>query len=307
MRTAFIETLLKEAKTNPDIWLICGDLGFSVLEPFEKNFPSRFLNAGIAEQNMAGVAAGIASMNKTVLTYSIANFPTVRSLEQIRNDICYHNLNVKIVAVGSGFSYGALGYSHYGLEDIAIMKSLPNMTVLSPSDPYETIAAVEYMLKHTGPVYLRLGKSNESSFHNSPVTLSNKPEMIELTSGTDIAIIATGSIMALALDIAKDLKQQHNITSSVASSLFISPFDSDYIKLQSKQKRLIVSIEEHGKGGLFSSISEILSTTQNRSCNFMPFYITSCPTKAGSQEYLRHKAGLSKEIILPAILKELNA
>ena len=137
MRNKFIDTLCKIAQKDNSIWLLCGDLGYSVLEPFEKSFPDRFINVGIAEQNMIGIAAGIASCGQRVFCYSIANFPTMRCLEQIRNDICYHNCDVTIVSVGAGFAYGNAGYSHYGLEDLSVLSVLPNMRVYTPADSYE--------------------------------------------------------------------------------------------------------------------------------------------------------------------------
>ncbi len=125
MRTAFIEELIALAERDDRIWLVCGDLGYSVLDAFSNRFPDRYLNAGVAEQNMTGIAAGLALTGKVVFTYSIANFPIMRCLEQIRNDVCYHKLNVKIVAVGGGLAYGSHGYTHHGVEDLAIMSALP--------------------------------------------------------------------------------------------------------------------------------------------------------------------------------------
>lgn len=135
MRTAFINELIQQARAKPDIFLVVGDLGFSVVEPFAEEFPDRFLNAGVAEQNMTGLAAGLASEGYHAFTYSIANFPTFRCLEQIRNDVAYHRLPVTVVSVGAGFSYGNLGYSHHAVQDIGILRTLPEMTIMSPADP----------------------------------------------------------------------------------------------------------------------------------------------------------------------------
>ena len=166
MRTTFIETLCDLAERDERIWLITGDLGFSVLERFSERFPERYINAGVAEQNMTGIAAGLAHSGLVVFTYSIANFPVMRCLEQIRNDVCYHNMNVNVVAVGGGFSYGTAGYTHHGVEDIAVMRAMPNMTVVAPADPYETRKATESVAAHAGPCYLRLGKSREPDVHD---------------------------------------------------------------------------------------------------------------------------------------------
>ena len=171
MRTAFIEELTAQARLNPAIFLVVGDLGYSVIEPFAAEFPDRFLNAGVAEQNMAGLAAGLASEGFHVFTYSIANFPTLRCLEQIRNDICYHNLPVTSVAVGAGLAYGNLGYSHHAVQDIAIFRTLPNLRLLSPADPGEARGAVQWLSANPCPSYLRLGKAGEK--HLSPPTRSS--------------------------------------------------------------------------------------------------------------------------------------
>ena len=138
--------------------LLVGDLGFGVVEPFRQKFPKRFLNVGVAEQNLTGLAAGIALTGGIVFTYSIANFPVLRCLEHIRNDVCYHRANVKIVSIGGGYSYGALGMTHHATEDIAILRALPEMTVVAPGDPYEAGEATRAVAAHQGPCYLRLGR-----------------------------------------------------------------------------------------------------------------------------------------------------
>lgn len=166
MRDAFIAELLVLAEINPKIVLVVGDLGFGVVEPFAQKFPERFFNAGVAEQNMMGMCAGLASEGFHVFAYSIANFPTFRCAEQIRNDVDYHDLSVTIVAVGGGLAYGNLGYSHHALQDYALMRVMPNMLIAAPGDPYEVQACVRYLVEHPQPSYLRLGKSGEPSFHN---------------------------------------------------------------------------------------------------------------------------------------------
>src|ERR1700674_158007 len=169
MRAAFFRALMDVASNDQRITLIVGDLGFGVVEPFAKQFPAQFLNAGVAEQNMTGVAAGMALMGRVVFTYSIANFPTLRCLEQIRNDVCYHRANVKIVALGGGFAYGALGMTHHATEDLAILRALPEMTVIAPGDPIETVHATRAIASTPGPVYLRLGRAGEAAIHTGPL------------------------------------------------------------------------------------------------------------------------------------------
>ena len=158
MRDQFIKTLLGEVEKNPNIILITGDLGFGVLNEFIKKYPNNFINAGVAEQNMTGIAAGLALEGKKVFTYSIANFPTMRCFEQIRNDVCYHNLDVNIISIGGGFSYGSLGMSHHATEDIAVMRTLPNLDVLSPSGLWEVEQATKFLTRSNGPGFLRLDR-----------------------------------------------------------------------------------------------------------------------------------------------------
>jgi len=165
MRNTFIDELVELAENNSNIALVVGDLGFRVIEPFADRFPERFINAGVAEQNMMGLAAGMASEGCHVFTYSIANFPTFRCAEQIRNDIDYHNLPVTVVTVGGGVAYGSLGYTHHAVQDYALMRSFPNMLIASPGDPMEVRACMRYLVNNPQPSYLRLGKAGEPCFH----------------------------------------------------------------------------------------------------------------------------------------------
>jgi transketolase len=203
MRNAFIEELVIAARENPQIALIVGDLGYSVIEPFADEFPDRFINAGVAEQNMTGLAAGLASEGYHVFTYSIANFPTFRCAEQIRNDVDFHKLPVTIVSVGGGLTYGALGYSHHAVQDYALMRSFPNMLIAAPGDPMETRACMRYLIKHPQPSYLRLAKAGESSFHiNVPevepgVWLPVVTRRNQEKSGK--TLLSTGGALAIAM------------------------------------------------------------------------------------------------------------
>ena len=165
MRNAFIDELVGLAEVNENIVLVVGDLGFSVIEPFAKRFPKRFFNAGVAEQNMMGLSAGLASEGFHVFAYSIANFPTFRCAEQIRNDVDYHNLPVTVVAVGGGLAYGNLGYSHHAIQDYALIRTMPNMLIAAPGDPMEVRACMRYLVKNPQPSYLRLGKAGEPCIH----------------------------------------------------------------------------------------------------------------------------------------------
>lgn len=198
MRNAFIQELMTLAGQDKKLILMVGDLGFSVVEPFVASFPEQFINAGVAEQNMTGLAAGMASEGHHVLTYSIANFPTFRCAEQIRNDVDYSNLPVTVVAVGGGLSYGALGYSHHAVQDLALMRIMPNMTIAAPGDPMEVRAALRYFAANPGPSYLRLGKTGEKSYSASVPTLQ-PGRWVKQRPGSDsgarTAIITTGAMM----------------------------------------------------------------------------------------------------------------
>lgn len=165
MRNAFIDELLMQAEANENIALVVGDLGYGVVEPFATRFPKRFFNAGVAEQNMMGLCAGLASEGFHVFVYSIANFPIFRCAEQIRNDVDYHKLPVTVVAVGGGLAYGNLGYSHHAVQDYALMRAMPNMLIAAPGDPMEVRACMRYLIKHPQPSYLRLGKAGEPCIH----------------------------------------------------------------------------------------------------------------------------------------------
>jgi transketolase len=257
MRGAFIEALCTVAARSDRVWLVCGDLGFSVLEAFRQQFPNRFLNAGVAEQNMMGVAAGLAHAGKTVFVYSIANFPVVRCLEQIRNDVCYHKLDVKIVAVGGGLAYGSAGYSHHATEDLGILRTLPNISVVAPGDPVETRLTVEAMVAKPGPAYLRLGKAGEEVVHKKP------PELVlgratELVAGDDVTLISTGGILPEAVR-AHALLKERGFAARVLSMHTIRPIDVEAIVAAARQTRAILTIEEHGRGGLGAAVAEVLS------------------------------------------------
>lgn len=204
MRNAFIDELAALATVHDNIALVVGDLGYSVVEPFADQFPDRFINAGVAEQNMTGLAAGMASEGYHVFTYSIANFPTFRCAEQIRNDVDYHRLPVTVVAVGGGVAYGALGYSHHAVQDYALLRSFPNTLIAAPGDPMEVRACMRYLVSHPQPSYLRLGKAGEPCFHPEvprvePGRWLGVARADASAGGT--ALLSTGATLGFAMDI----------------------------------------------------------------------------------------------------------
>lgn len=194
-----MESLIKIARKDPRILLIVGDLGFSVVEKFEEEFPDRFINAGIAEQNMMGLAAGLASEGFMPFVYSIGNFPTFRCAEQIRNDVDYHELPVVVVAVGGGLAYGNLGYSHHAIQDFALMRSFPNMTIAAPGDPLEVHSVMDFLVAQGKPSYLRLAKAGEQVFHSEAPTVG-KGDWLHISGNPDSkkVILTTGANLTLA-------------------------------------------------------------------------------------------------------------
>ncbi len=296
MRTAFINTLCELAEQDERIWLLCGDLGYSVLEEFATRFPERYVNVGIAEQNMAGMAAGLAMSGKTVFIYSIANFPTFRCLEQIRNDICYHNANVKIVSVGSGYTYASQGYTHHGVEDIAVMRVLPNMTVIAPGDPVEAKLATKAISICDGPCYLRLGKAGEPIVHQTEPDFAIGKGLV-LKEGADATLISTGGTLKMALEVWEQLQSQGYLFRLISMPT-VSPADRALILDSARLTSKLITLEEHGIGGLGTIVAEILAES-GITTDFTALRLDRNPVKvAGSQAMLREKQGLNSERII---------
>lgn len=287
MRQEFINTLIKLAKKDNKVFLLTGDLGFSVLENFREKFPKRFFNMGVAEQNMIGVAAGLALSGKTVFVYSIVPFLTMRCFEQIRNDLCHQNLNVKLVGIGGGLSYGPLGYTHHALCDIAIMRVLPNMKVFAPGDPFEAERVAEIAAFSEGPAYIRLGKSNEPKIHPKSLHF-NIGKGIVLRNGRDITIFATGNMLYSAKLVVDKLSGK-NIDARLVSMPTIKPLDKNIILKAAKETKAIFTIEEHGLiGGLGSAVADILSANNTNNIIFKSIGVNDEHAGVvGGQNYLR--------------------
>lgn len=295
MRTAFIKTLTDLAARDDRIILIVGDLGFGAVERFAKQFPDRFINAGVAEQNMTGIAAGLALSGKVVFTYSIANFPTLRCLEQVRNDICYHRANVKIVSVGGGLAYGPLGTSHHATEDIAVMRALPEMTVMAPGDPVETEAAVRALVDYSGPAYLRLGRAGEPAVHSKDLNFSIG-KAIRLGNGGDLTLISTGAVLGDVMAAAEALAGK-GVYARVLSMHTVKPLDETAILCAAHETSAIMTVEEHSAiGGLGSAVAEVLAERANCAIPFKRLGLHSkLISLVGSQEFLKKANGLSIE------------
>lgn len=245
MRDAFIDELTKLAETHDNIALIVGDLGYSVIERFADRFPDRFINAGVAEQNMTGLAAGMASEGYHVFTYSIANFPTFRCAEQIRNDIDHHRLPVTVVAVGGGVAYGALGYSHHAVQDYALIRAMPHMTIAAPGDPWETRACLRWLIDNPGPSYLRLGKAGEPKFHEVEPTVE-PGRWVKVRDGNEERVmLSTGAALGAAIARAEG----RAVYSLPLWSMATKPFQSAQIALHDE----ICTLEDHLHDGGFGS------------------------------------------------------
>jgi len=295
MRTAFIEQLVEEAKTNDKIFLIVGDLGFNVVEPFRDQFSDRFLNVGIDEQNMVGVACGLSMLGYNVYIYSIANFPTLRCMEQIRYDVAYHNANVKIVSVGAGYAYGSLGASHHATEDMGMMRTIPNMVVCSPGDPVEARAVTKFSATYQGPMYLRLGKAGEKRVHGSEIVKFNLGDICSVREGFSCSVLVMGAI----LSYVNDFIIENKIDVALYSCPFVKPINSKQLKKIICQNRKVITIEEHQASAGFGSaiLESINDLMQKKELEYFPdvkriaipdkfFYVS------GTQAYLRKEAGL---------------
>ncbi len=303
MRDTFISELINQAKNNKDLMLLTGDLGFGVFEEFEKLFPKQFLNVGVAEQNMAMVSAGLALQGKKVFIYSIGNFPTLRCLEQIRNDICYHNLNVTVVSIGGGFSYGQLGMSHHATEDLSIMRSMPNMVVSSPSNKKEVRKITNYFCKNKGPSYLRLDKS----FVNFEKFNFSQKKASVLREGSSITLIGTGGVVEELLK-ASDTLINKKIDCRVLSMHTIKPLDFASIDKAVEETKGIISVEENNIiGGLGSAISEYCLEA-----NKIPKFFYKIGLKdefssiVGDQNYLRNRYQINSKNIIKKVQEIFN-
>ena len=259
MRTAFINQLLEEARHNERVFLLVGDLGYSVVEPFAREFPDRFMNVGIAEQNMAGVAAGLAMTGYNVYIYSIGNFPTLRCYEQIRNDIAYHKANVKVVAVGAGYAYGSLGATHQATEEIGALRTLPNMVVCTPGDPVEARAIATLSANYEGPMYIRLGKAGEKIAHMEEklVLKIGDIEPVIQKDGNNKAVIACGNILASA----KQQIESEQLPCDLYSMPFVKPLNKGcLLDIVVRYPDGLTTIEEHQRScGMGSAVVEQLN------------------------------------------------
>lgn len=293
MRQAFIDSLEKQASLNKNILFLTGDLGFTVVERYRALFPDKFFNMGVAEANMMGVAAGLALSGKIPFVYSIAPFVCLRPYEQIRNDICMHKANVKIIGIGGGVSYTHAGPSHHIIEDLSVMRTLPNMTVICPSDPSEVKSAVSEIVKYEGPIYLRIGKKGEPIIHKKKIDFKIGRGIL-IKEGNKVAVISCGPITNNVIRAAK-LLEKKGINLTIVSMHTIKPLDYKLIEDVIHKHKIIFSVEEHSIiGGLGSAVGEYIAENTKKKITFRRFGLPDsfCET-VGDYDYLYTYYGLS--------------
>lgn len=306
MRDTFVKTLVQCAKEDKTIELITGDLGFGVLKPFWEQCPDQFTNAGIAEQMMTGVAAGMALTGKNVFTYSIGNFPTLRCIEQIRNDCAYHNANVKVVCIGGGFVYGSLGMSHQATEDLAMLRALPDVIVLAPADLVEAEECTKALAKYQGTAYLRLGRGGEKRIHEK-IDNFQIGKAIKVCDGQKVAIFSTGAIFE-EVTACKEMLNNECVNPMIYTYPTVKPIDKDTIEEVAQKVDLIVTCEEHNIiGGFGSAVAEVMAEMKDIKAKLLRMGLNDeYSVRVGNQKYLRAQYGIDAKSIAEKILNSLK-
>jgi len=306
LREAFIQSMCRLAAADSRILLLTGDLGYMVMEPFRRQFPDRFLNVGVAEQNMIGLATGLAEAGFLPYTYSIATFASLRPFEFIRNGPVLHNLPVRMVGMGAGFEYGHAGPTHYGTEDIATLRTLPNLTIVIPADPAQTVTAMEETSKLPGPVYYSLGKDDRAVLPG----LAGRFELGRaqlIRAGGEIAIISMGSVSREAVAAADELAGRGvESTVAVVSNFNPDPND-DLVELLSNCSHAITVEAQAVSGGLGACMASIIAT-HGLSCRLRALAVRTSPDgTSGSQEDRWRKHGLDRASIVSSVLAMAGA
>ncbi|MDX2226062.1 MAG: transketolase C-terminal domain-containing protein [Verrucomicrobiae bacterium] len=306
MRNAFASEITALAATDPTLIMMTADIGNRLFDRFKDQFPDRLFNCGVAEANMIGMAAGLASGGFRPICYTITPFITYRCYEQIRVDVCYHQKPVTIVGTGSGLSYASLGVTHHSCEDIAVMRVLPGMTVLCPADAFEVRALLRASRLWNGPVYMRIGKKGEPTVHASTPELTIG-KALPIRSGSEVALLSTGNMLPSAMETA-GLLAQKGVSCEVVSFHTVKPLDEDYLRSAFSKFKLVATLEEHSiLGGLGGSVAEWLADGDGPRARMIRlgtgdhFLHT-----AGEQEFAREHYGLTPAKISEAILSRLN-
>jgi len=308
MRDSFVNSLERLAREDSSVILLTADLGFGIFEKFESLFPEQYINVGVAEQNMTGIATGLALEGKTVFTYSIGNFSTLRCLEQIRNDACYHNVNINIVCSGGGFTYGALGMSHHTTEDLSVMRSLPGVTVVAPCNKWEAECATINLAKTPGVGYLRIEKNTGGEYDEEHSFQIGKAIQVKRAKkNNDVSFLVTGGIMKEVREAVVQL-ESHDISSSIISIHTLKPLDTDMIITCVKQSKLIVTVEENNVlGGLGGAVAEYCLESGNLPLLFLRIGMKDMYSSiVGDQQYLRKHYNMDSKSITNRVLKKLK-
>lgn len=302
MRFAAVNAIYDAALKNKDIVFITGDLDHAKVKEFETELKNQYLNAGVLEQHIIGIAAGLALSGKKVFVYSIAPFITLRCLEQIKMDVCYQNLDVTIIGVGGGFAYGSVGASHHTIEEIAALRALPNMKIVCPANPMETSLLTKQLIQKGGPAYLRIGKGREEDPETKYPVEYGKGVVIR--EGGDITLLVSGTIATEALRVA-DILEKDGVNLEVINMHTIKPIDEKIIVDRLGSQKAIFTLEEHNiLGGLGSAVAEVISESSVGRPIFKRFGIPDAwPETAGGQKYLRGVSGISAEIVADKIKK----
>lgn len=298
MRNAFAEEMTALAAADPRVVLLSGDIGNRLFDRFKEAAPGRFLNCGVAEANMMGMAAGMAMSGLRPVVYTITPFVTTRCLEQIRNDVCYHNVPVTIVGVGSGLGYASLGPTHHSCEDVALLRAFPNMTVVCPADAWEVRAGLRATLTQDGPVYLRLGKKGEPAVHAAVPADFRFGRGIVLEEGEEVCLLATGTILPVAIEAAARLRER-GLSVRLVSLHTVKPLDTALLEDAFARFGAVATIEEHSLiGGLGGAVAEWLADRGPRPARFVRFGTRDeFLHEAGEVPYAREHFGLTAEAI----------
>lgn len=305
MRELFFKTLKELAESRDDLFILTGDLGFKLFDDFKAVKPERFFDIGVAEANMAGIAAGLALSGKNVYCYSIVPFLIMRAYEQIRVDIAYHNLNVKLIGVGGGLTYGGEGFTHCGLEDFTLMRALPHMTIVVPCDDVEAKILSRLSYHHQGPLYIRLDKNKNNVVHKEEPEFQIGKGMV-LREGRNIAFFAIGNMVEVARQVADRLSHK-GLWVSLVNMHTLKPLDSDLIKRISSTHEIIYSLEEHHEsGGLGTAIAEILAETRYDGLFRRIGIPTIMSGHVGSAAYLREQYGLTADKVHQKVINEIK-
>jgi transketolase len=293
MRNTAINCLMERARIDDRIFLVTPDVGFSVLEKFRDEFPDRFVNVGIAEQNAIGVAAGLALSGYLPYVYTMIPFVTMRCFEQVRLDVAYMNLNVRLIGLGAGLTYGPQGATHHAIEDIAIMRALPNMTVCCPGDPIEARELIRHSFDYEGPIYFRLGKNNEPLIHADDTSVEIG-RAVWLTEGEDLALITTSNMLEQGKRWVEEWAREGK-RATLLSMHTIKPFDCESVSRLIEKGLPIVTLEEHNIiGGLGSAVAEVIADS-GKAIKFRRVAIPDVYAhEVGSQKFLRNAYGISE-------------